>query len=95
MVMHVCRREGEIRPCLSFVIGKDVVSFKVELKRRCFVLADYPTAYRGEEGSLWVLMPKGFFVWNSELRCEVKPSMGRRFYLSTDTQDPFHLLMEW
>jgi len=34
-------------------------------------------------------------VWSLHLDCEVEPGFGRRFYLSTDTQDPDHLLMEW
>ena len=93
--MHLCCREGEGRPSLSFQIGKDVASYKVELKQRCFVVRDYPTIYRAAEGSLWVLMPVGYFVWNGELGCEVKPSEWKRFYLSTNTQDPFHFLMEW
>jgi hypothetical protein len=67
----------------------------VEMKQRCFVVRDYPNTYQAAEGSVWVLIPRGFFVWNPVLGCEVKPSPGKRFYLSTSTEDPFHFLMEW
>lgn len=93
--MHLCRQEGERRPSLSFRIGKEVASFRVELAQRCFIVRDYPTMYRAEEGTVWVLMPRDYFVWNQELGCEVRPSEGKRFYLSSNTQDPFHFLMEW
>jgi hypothetical protein len=65
------------------------------MKQRCFVVVDYPTTYPALDGTIWVLIPRGFFVWNSELGCEVLPTVGKRFYLSTSTQDPFHFLMEW
>jgi hypothetical protein len=92
--MICCGVERGPRPVLSFTIAKEAAVVWVEVVGEIL----FVRGTRREvvpEGTTWMLMPRGYRVWSLELDCEIEPGFGKRFYLSTDTQDPNHLLMEW
>jgi hypothetical protein len=92
--MVICGLERGPRPPLSFTIGTTAHVVPVEVVDKVlYVLSTKKAAV--PEGSTWLLMPFGHKVWCQELGCEIQPTLGKRFYLSTHTQDPHHLLMEW
>ena len=94
--MICCGLERGPRPELSFTIGVSarVVRVEVEVSGKILVVVGARREVVSE-GTTWMLVPRGYRVWSPELGCEVKPDRGKRFYLSTYTQDPSHLLMEW
>ena len=89
-----CGVERGSRPPLTFTIVTEAFVVCVEVIDKILFVRG---ATRGvvSEGTSWMLMPRGYKVWSLQLDCEVEPGFGKRFYLSTDTQDPYHLLMEW
>jgi len=88
-----CGVERGPRPVLSFTIAKEAVVVRVEVIDKILFVRGTERELVSE-GTVWML-PRGYRVWSLHLDCEVEPGFGRRFYLSTDTQDPDHLLMEW
>ena len=92
--MVCCGVERGPRPALSFAIAKEAYVVPVEVIDKIFFVRGSSKSVVSE-GTVWMLMPAGYKVWSLELDCEIEPGFGKRFYLSTDTQDPNHLLMEW
>jgi hypothetical protein len=89
-----CGVERGPRPVLSFTIAREAVVARVEVIDKILFVRGLAREV-APEGTTWMLMPKGFKVWSLELDSEVEPGFGKRFYLSTSTQDPNHFLMEW
>ena len=93
--MLFCGVDRGPKPDLSFRIGKATSAVKVGLRGRQLVVAGVVVHDKAAEGTLWMLLPAGYEVWNDDLGCEVKATPGKRFYVSTDTSDPVHFVMEW
>lgn len=90
-----CNTPRGPRPELSFRIGKAASAVLTELDGRKLVVLSTPIEDAAPEGTLWMLLPAGYCVWSRESDCEVVPDFGKRFYVSTTTDDPHHFVMEW
>lgn len=92
--MICCGVERGPRPVFSFTIAKEAIAVRVEVIDKILFVRGHARDL-APEGTTWMLLPQGYKVWSLEQGCEVEPGFGKRFYLSTDTQDPIHFLMEW